>query len=334
MTVAKTILAVALVQFAALSAHAADAPFSPAIVYDMGGKFDKSFNESGWRGAERFKSETGIPYREFEITNEGQRELTFVNLARRGATIIVAIGFTQRSAVASAAAKYPNVKFTIIDVVLDMPNVQSIVYREHEGAYLVGMLAAMASKTGKIGFVGGMDIPIVRRYELGYEEGVHAISPEFQVLQNMTGTTPAAWVDPTRGAELARSQFDRGADVVFAAAGTTGLGVMQAAADAGKLSIGVDSNQNGLHPGSVLTSQLKRVDRAVYRAFNRAKDGSWKPGVQSLGLAEGGVDYAMDENNAKLVTPEMLARVEAAKAAIITGTLKVTDYTQKETAAK
>jgi basic membrane protein A len=307
----------------------AEAGFQPAIVYDMGGRFDKSFNESGWRGAERFKSETGIAYREFEITNEGQRELTFVNMARRGATIIVAIGFTQRSAVASAARQFPKVKFTIIDVALDMPNVQSIVYREHEGAYLVGMLAAMASKSGKIGFVGGMDIPLVRRYALGYEEGAHAVSPAVEVLQNMTGTTPSAWVDPTRGAELARSQFDRGVDVVFAAAGTTGLGVMQAAADAGKLSIGVDSNQNPLHPGSVLTSQLKRVDEAVYRAFKSARDGSWKPGPQSLGLAEDGIGYALDENNEKLVTPEMRARVEAARAAIIAGTIKVTDYTAK-----
>jgi basic membrane protein A len=329
---AKLFLAVLLAYCLAgfvLQAQAADAKFQPAIVYDMGGRFDKSFNESGWRGAERFKSEAGIPYREFEITNEGQRELTFVNMARRGATIIVAIGFTQRSAVASAAKQFPNVKFTIIDVALDMPNVQSIVYREHEGAYLMGMMAAMATRTGKIGFVGGMDIPIVRRYELGYEEGAHAVSPTLEVLQNMTGTTPAAWIDPTRGAELARSQFDRGVDVVFAAAGTTGLGIMQAAADQGKLSIGVDSNQNGLHPGSVLTSQLKRVDQAVYRAFNRARDGSWKPGVQSLGLAEGGVGYAMDENNEKLVTPAMLARVEAARLAIIAGTLKVTDYTAK-----
>jgi basic membrane protein A len=333
MTLAKMFLAALLAQCSLAvpltAVHAADAPFSPAIVYDMGGKFDKSFNESGWRGAERFKSETGIPFREFEITNEGQRELTFVNLARRGATIIVAIGFTQRSAVANAAAKFPNVKFTIIDVALDMPNVQSIVYREHEGAYLVGMLAAMASKSGKIGFVGGMDIPLVRRYELGYEEGAHAIAPTLEVLWNMTGTTPAAWIDPTRGAELARSQFDRGADVVFAAAGTTGLGVMQAAADAGKLSIGVDSNQNPLHPGSVLTSQLKRVDEAVYRAFKTARDGSWKPGLQSIGLAEGGIGYAMDENNAKLVTPAMLARVEAARAAIIAGAIKVTDYTAR-----
>jgi basic membrane protein A len=311
------------------AAQAADADFRPAIVYDMGGRFDKSFNESGWRGAERFKAETGIAYREFEITNEGQRELTFINMARRGATVIAAIGFTQRSAVASAARQFPNVKFTIIDVALDMPNVQSIVYREQEGAYLVGMLAAMATRSGKIGFVGGMDIPLVRRYELGYEEGAHAIAPQLDVLWNMTGTTPAAWIDPTRGAELARSQFDRGADVVFAAAGTTGLGVMQAAADAGKLSIGVDSNQNPLHPGSVLTSQLKRVDEAVYRAFKTAQDGTWKPGLQSIGLAEGGVGYAMDENNAKLVTPAMLARVEAARAAIIAGTIKVTDYTAK-----
>jgi basic membrane protein A and related proteins len=326
---AKLFLAVLLAQCLAgsvLQAQAADTAFQPAIVYDMGGRFDKSFNESGWRGAERFKSETGIPYREFEITNEGQRGQAFATMARRGVSVIAAIGFTQRSAVETVAKQFPDTKFTLIDAVVDLPNVQSIIYREQEGCYLVGMLAAMNSKTGKIGFVGGMDIPLVRRYALGYEEGAHHIDPKIEVLQNMTGTTPAAWLDPTRGAELARSQFDRGADIVFAAAGTTGLGVLQAAADAGKLSIGVDSNQGPLHPGSVLTSMIKRVDLAVYLAFKTAREGTWKPGVQSLGLAEDGIGYVADEGNAALITPEMKAKVEAARADIIAGRIKVTEY--------
>ncbi len=303
--------------------------FSPAIVYDMGGKFDKSFNEAAYNGAERFKKESGIAYREFEITNESQREQAFANMARRGAAVIVAIGFTQRSAVETVAKQYPDVKFTVIDAVVDLPNVQSIVYREHEGSFLVGMLAAMKSKSGKIGFVGGMDIPLIRKFALGYEEGAHFANPKIEVLQNMTGTTPAAWADPTRGAELARSQFDRGADVVFAAAGTTGLGVLQAAKDAGKFSIGVDSNQNYLHPGSVLTSMVKRVDNAVYTAFKTAQAGVWKPGLQVIGLAEDGIGYAVDANNAALLTPEMTAKLEAAKSDIIAGKIKVTDYMAK-----
>ena len=180
---------------------------------------------------------------------------------------------------------------------------QSIVFKEHEGSFLVGMAAAMASKTGKVGFVGGMDIPLIRKFALGYEEGAKYVNPKIEIFQNMTGTTPAAWNDPTRGGELARSQFDRGADVVYAAAGATGLGVLQAAKDKGRLAIGVDSNQNHLHPGTILTSMIKRVDLAVYEAFKTAKDGTWKAGVRNLGVAESGVGYSVDEHNRKLITP-------------------------------
>ena len=325
------VLAVAAAGFGAAPQNQAWAQeaFAPGVIFDMGGKFDKSFNEAAYVGAERFKKDTGIAYREFEVTNEGQREQALTNMARRGVTIIVAIGFSQRSPVETVAKQFPNVKFTIVDAVVDLPNVQSVVYREHEGSFLVGMLAAMKSKSGKIGFVGGMDIPLIRKFELGYEEGARFANPKIEVLQNMTGSTPAAWADPTRGAELARSQFDRGADIIFAAAGTTGLGVLQAAADAGKLSIGVDSNQNHLHPGSVLTSMIKRVDNAVYLAFKSARDGNWKPGTQILGLAEDGIGYAVDNNNAALITPEMTAKAEAAKADIIAGRIKVTDYMAK-----
>jgi basic membrane protein A len=314
----------ALAFLASLStAHAADV--TPGVVYDVGGKFDHSFNEAAAIGAERFKSESGIAYREFEITNEAQREQAFSTMARRGVSIIAAVGFTQRSAVETVAKQFPETKFTLIDAVVDLPNVQSIVYREQEGSFLVGMLAAMKSKSGKIGFVGGMDIPLIRRFALGYAEGAHHFDPKIEVLQNMTGTTPAAWADPARGAELARSQFDRGVDIVFAAAGTTGLGVLQEAADAGKLSIGVDSNQDHLHPGSVLTSMIKRVDVAVYLAFKNAREGTWKPGLQVLGLAEDGVGYSLDADNEALITPDMKAKVEAARADIIAGRIKVSD---------
>jgi basic membrane protein A len=305
-------------------ARAAD--FSPAIVYDFGGKFDRSFNQSASEGAERFKKDTGINVREFEITNAAQREQAMRQLAKRGATIIVAIGFTQASAVERVAKEFPQVKFTIVDAVVDLPNVQSVNFREQESSFLCGMAAALASKTGKVGFVGGMDIPLIRKFALGYVEGVHHVNPAAEVFENMTGTTPAAWGDPTKGAELAKSQFGRGADVVFHAAGATGIGVMQAAADAGRLSIGCDSNQDYLHPGSVLTSAVKRVDVAVYKAFSAAKAGDWKPGQLVLGLAEGGVDYSLDDFNRKLLTPDMEAKLNAAKAAIISGQLKVSEY--------
>ena len=298
----------------------------PAIVYDFGGKFDRSFNQSASVGVERFKKETGIPVREFEITNAAQREQIMTQLARRGATIIVAVGFTQASAVEDVARKFPDVKFTLIDGTVDLPNVQSVNFREQESSFLCGMLAALASQTGRIGFVGGMDIPLIRKFALGYRAGAQYVNPKIEIFENMTGTTPAAWGDPTKGAELARSQFGRGADVIFHAAGATGIGVMQAAADEGRLSIGCDSDQNYLHPGSVLTSAVKRVDVAVYRAFTDAKNGAWKGGPQVLGLAEHGVDWALDEYNRKLITPAMEQRVDAARADIISGKLTVPEY--------
>jgi basic membrane protein A and related proteins len=324
MNVTRVFLVFCLVRLVGLNAVAAD--FSPAIVYDFGGKFDRSFNQSAAEGADRFTKETGIKVREFEITNAAQREQAMTQLARRGATIIVAIGFTQASAVERVAKEFPKVEFTLVDAVVGLPNVQSINFREQESSFLCGMAAAMASKTGKVGFVGGMDIPLIRKFALGYTEGVHHVNPSAEVFENMTGTTPAAWGDPTKGAELAKSQFGRGADAVFHAAGATGIGVMQAAADAGKLSIGCDSNQDYLHPGSVLTSAVKRVDVAVYHAFTAAKAGTWKAGQSVLGLAEGGVDYSLDDNNRKLITPEMEAKLNQAKAEIIRGKIKVSEY--------
>jgi basic membrane protein A len=302
------------------------ADFFPAIVYDMGGKFDRSFNQSAYEGAEKFKRDTGIAYREFEITNAAQREQAFTQFARRGAAIIVGTGFTQASAIEKVAKQFPQVKFAIIDSVVDLPNVLSINFREQESSFLCGMAAALVSKTGKIGFVGGMDIPLIRKFALGYLEGAKYVNPSIEVFQNMTGTTPAAWNDPTKGAELAKSQFGRGADVVFHAAGGTGLGVMQAAKDAGLLSIGCDSNQDYIHPGSVLTSAVKRVDVAVHKVFMDAKNGTWKAGQISLGLAEQGVDYSLDEHNRKLITPAIEARLNQAKADIIAGKIKVSEY--------
>lgn len=300
---------------------------APAVTFDVGGKFDRSFNQAAYDGAEKFKKETGVQYAEFEVRNAAEREQSIRNLARRGASVVVAVGFNNRSAVETVAREFPNVKFTIIDSVVELPNVQSVVFREHEGSFLVGMLAAMASKSGKVGFVGGMDIPLIRKFYKGYEEGAKFANPKADVLMNMTGTTPAAFNDPTRGAELARGQFDRGVDVVYAAAGATGLGVYQAAKDAHKLAIGVDSNQDHLHPGTMLSSMIKRVDVAVYNAMIGARNGTWKAGVTVLGLKEEGVGWSLDEFNRKLVTPEMEKKVNEARAAIIAGKIKVTDVT-------
>jgi basic membrane protein A and related proteins len=324
-TLAALVLCAAVAGLGATAGGAAE-DFVPALVFDMGGKFDKSFNEAAVQGAERFRKETRIAYREFEVTSETQREQALRTLTRRGARIVAAIGFAQATAVDKVAREFPATRFTLIDAVVELPNVQSVVFKEHEGSFLVGMAAAMASRSGKIGFVGGMDIPLIRKFALGYEEGARFVNPKIEVFQNMTGTTPAAWNDPTRGGELARSQFERGADVVYAAAGATGLGVLQVAKDKGRLAIGVDSNQNHLYPGTVLTSMVKRVDLAIYEAFKTAREGTWKPGVRTLGVAEGGVDYALDQYNRDLLTPEMVRRLEQARADIVAGRIKVTDY--------
>ena len=301
---------------------AAPARAQPALIYELGGKADRSFNQAAFEGAERWRLAGGGRYLEFEISQSAQREQAARRFAERGASPVVAVGFPQAAAIHLVAREFPKSQFAIIDAVVELPNVQSFVYREHEGAFLVGMLAALASKSGKIGFVGGMDIPLVRRFLCGYEQGARHVRPQVQLLSAMAGSTPAAWTDPERGAELTRSQINQGVDVVFAAAGSTGLGILQAARDGGILGIGVDSNQNHLHPGSVLTSLVKRVDLAVLQAF-----GGIKPGISSLGLKEGGVGYALDAHNDKLVTPAMRQRVDTVREQIIAGRLQVIDYT-------
>ena len=319
-------LAAVAVAAAAVSFAYAAAPIHPAVVYGMGGKFDKSFNEGLYRGIDRFKKETGTAYLEFEITNETQYEQVYRHFAQHNNTPIIGVGFSQIAAVTTVAKAFPNVHFTLIDSTIRLPNVQSVQFREEEGSFLVGVLAAMASKTHKVGFVGGMDVPLIRRFACGYAQGIHYADPKAELIQSMAGTTPSAWTDPARGGELARQQFDRGVDVIYAAAGETGLGVLQAAADAHRYGIGVDSNQNYLHPGTMLTSMVKRVDIVAYNALRASAAGTWKAGYTILGLKEGGVDWAFDQFNAKLITAAMKAKVDQAKADIISGKLKVHDY--------
>jgi basic membrane protein A and related proteins len=268
-------LILGLMAASAMSVSAFAQDIAPAIVYDLGGKFDKSFNEAAYNGAEAFKKETGIEYKDFEVQQEAQREQALRRFAEEGLNPIVMAGFAWASALEKVADEFPETNFAIIDMVVEKPNVRSVVFKEQEGSYLVGMMAAMASQTGTVGFVGGMDIPLIRRFGCGYVGGVKAAKADAKVIQNMTGDTPAAWNDPTKGGEITRSQIDQGADVIYHAAGGTGVGVLQAAADAGKLGIGVDSNQNALHPGKVLTSMIKRVDTAVYNAFMDAKNGQF-----------------------------------------------------------
>jgi basic membrane protein A len=303
--------------------HAAD--IVPGLLYDIGGKFDKSFSEAAYEGAERFKKETGHAYVDFEVSNESQREQALRRFAEDGRNPIAMAGFAWGAALTAVADDYPDTTFVIIDIVVDKPNVHSILYREHEGSYLVGLMGAMASQSKKLGFVGGMDIPLIRKFACGYVGGAKAGGAS-EVLQSYTGDTPVAWNDPTRGGEIAASQISQGADVVYQAAGGTGVGVLRAAADAGKLGIGCNSNQNYLHPGHVLTSMLKRVDVAVFNAFKDASEGKFPKGVTVLGVKEGGIGFAMDDFNKPLVSPETLEVVKKAEADIVSGALQVHDY--------
>lgn len=328
--VIKLVLASTMAISASVMAFAED--FKPAVIYDMGGKFDKSFNEGVFNGIKKFTDETGIEVMEFEVTNPSQREQAMQRMVRAGATLVLGVGFAQADAIDKVAGENPDKKFAIIDVNwLDKPNLRQYSFKEEEGSYIVGMAAALASKSGKVGFVGGMDIPLIRAFACGYVQGAKSVNADIEVIQNMTGTTPDAWNDPGKGAELTQSQIDRGADVIYQAAGGTGIGVIRAAADAGKLAIGVDSNQNHLAPGSVLTSMLKRVDVAAYETMKDGMSGDFDTSSRSLGLAENGVDWALDENNEKLITDEMKTAVDTARADIVGGKIDVHDYRSDNT---
>jgi basic membrane protein A len=253
-------------------------------------------------------------------------EQSLKKLAQRGYNPIVAVGFTMANGVQAAAEEYPDTSFTLIDMVVGLPNVQNVIYKEHEGSFLVGVLAAMNSQTGTVGFVGGMDIPLISRFECGYRQGVAYQDSSIKVLAQMTGSTPAAWGNPSKGGEITRSQVESGADVVYAAAGGTGIGVYQTAADMGVLAIGVDSNQNYMQPGTMLTSMFKKVGLAAYDSFEAAMNGTWSADMRILGVAEDGVGWALDEYNRDLVSAEMEAHVNDVRAAIISGDIEVHDY--------
>ncbi|HSB08806.1 MAG TPA: BMP family ABC transporter substrate-binding protein [Blastocatellia bacterium] len=295
------------------------------IVFDIGGKDDKSFNAAAWEGVKRAKDELGIFLRDVEPGDPTSIEPSMRAFAERSYDLIVGVGFAQAPIMNDVAHDYPNLKFAIIDGVIDLPNVASLIFKEHEGSFLVGMIAARASKTGKVGFVGGMDIPLIHKFETGYEEGARYANPKIQVFENYVGVTDAAWNNPGKGKELAKAQIDRGADVVFQAAGNSGLGVFDAAEDMRKLAIGVDSNQNWVKPGFILTSMIKRVDVAVFNTVKDIVNGQFKGGIHEFGLENDGIGYALDQYNRELIPQPVLDEVERAKKEIIAGRIKVTD---------
>ena len=299
------------------------------IVFDIGGKDDRSFNASAWEGVKRAAQDFPIVLRDVEPGDPTSVEPAIRAFAERNYDLVIGVGFEQRPVIERVAKDYPNVNFVIIDGVIDLPNVTSLVFKEHQGSYLVGMIAAMKSQTGTIGFIGGMDIPLIHKFATGYAEGARAVNPKINVIENYVGVTPAAWNNPGQGKELAIAQISKGADVIFTAAGNSGLGAFDAAEQNKKFVIGVDSNQNWVKPGYVLTSMVKRIDNAIYLTVKERVGGQFKSGVHVYGLENDGVGYSLDQHNEKLIPPEALQRVEAAKQEIISGKIQVTDAMAK-----
>jgi basic membrane protein A len=319
-------LPVTLIAIFAVSLQSALAEFKVGLVLDRGGKDDKSFNSSAYEGAMEAKKKLGVYVKYVEATDDNAFEPSLRAFAQRDFDLIVGIGFAQKEPIKKVAAQFPKKHFAIIDAKVEAPNVESLIFEEHEGAYLIGAIAALTSKTGTIGFVGGMDIPLIRRFAMGYEAGAKKINPQIKVLANYVGVTSEAWNNPPKGKELALAQYENGADIIFAAAGASGLGVFDAAEDKKKFAIGVDANQDWTKPGLILTSMLKRVDQAIYSAIEAAKAGKYQSGVKQFGLANKGIDYSVDQYNSKVLTPEVRKRADELKAEIISGKIVVPDY--------
>ena len=307
------------------------------IVFDIGGKNDRSFNAAAWEGVKRAHKDLDIVLRDVEPGNPTSIEPAMRAFAERGYDLIIGVGFAQTPIMEQVAKDYPKINFAIIDGVSQLPNVASLIFKEHQGSYLVGMIAAKTSKTGTIGFIGGMDIPLIHKFETGYEEGARAVNKNIRIIPNYVGVTDTAWNDPVKGKELARTQIEKGADVIFTAAGNSGLGAFDAAEQAGKgedgrarrYVIGVDSDQNWVKPGFVLTSMVKRVDNAVYQIVKDRVENKFQGGLHVYGLENDGVGYAMDQFNQSLISPDVIQEVEAAKQQIINGQIQVTNAMEK-----
>lgn len=318
---------------AALAEPAQAAPrYKPAVVYlYSGSESDRAFIDAARTGVERAEREFGVPVTEHRMLGTENITATLKRVADSGASPIIAVGYQNVMPVLNLAERYPATRFTVIDGLVPplFPNVQSIIFKDHEGAFLVGLIAAKLSKTSHIGFIGGMDIPLIRNFSTGFQQGAHYANPDIQVEVDMVGTNAQAWSNPPAAAKLAHKQFRAGVDVVFAAAGGSGLGVLQAAKEAGKYAIGVDTNQNGLYPGTVATSLVKRVDIAVYDSLKTSYQRRWNPGIKYLGIREGALDYAVDEHNKDLITEALIEQVATAKERIINGMIEVESYSPK-----
>jgi basic membrane protein A and related proteins len=310
------------------SATNTGAQYRVGLVFDVGGRGDKSFNDAAYAGLERAQKELGVEFTTLESGEGADREAGMRQLAAGGSQLVFGVGFLFTDDIKRLAQEFPDVKFACVDYTVTEgetlpPNLMALKFREEEGSFLVGALAAHLSKTGKVGFVGGMEIPLIKKFEAGYRAGVAAVNPRAQVLVKYAGTTGNAFKDPTKGKELALAEYHQGADIIFHASGSTGLGVFEAARELGKLAIGVDSDQHDEAPGVVLTSMIKRVDVSVFDAIRDAKNGQWQGGIREFGLADQGVGWVYDQRNQGLIPAHVKAAVDSLEREIVAGRVPV-----------
>ena len=303
------------------------------IVFDLGGRGDKSFNDGAYIGAERATKELGARVRFVEPGEGSDREAGLRLLAAEGLDLVIGVGFVFTDDLTQLANEYPNVAFAGVDFAIAFdkdgrpvpppPNLAALKFREEQGSFLVGALAALVGNSKKVGFVGGMDSPLIHKFEAGYRAGVKYVCADCEVIVQYAGVTPEAFRNPGRGKELALSQYQQGVNVIYHASGSTGLGVFEAARTLGKYGIGVDADQYNEAPGRVLTSMVKRVDNAVFDAIKLVKEKRFKGGIYQFGLAEDGVGYVYDQYNRALIPDSVRARLEALKADIVAGRITV-----------
>lgn len=303
------------------------------LVFDVGGRGDKSFNDSAWEGLERARLDLGVQTETIEPGEGSDRESALRMLAARGFDLVIGVGFIFTDDVTAVAREYPDGRFACVDYSVSVdeagqpvpppPNVAALKFREEEGSFLVGALAGLVTQTSRTGFVGGMDIPLIRKFEAGYRAGVRQVCPHCRVLVNYAGVTGSAFKDPGKGKELALAQYQAGVDVIFHASGSTGLGVFEAARQEGRLAIGVDSDQQAEAPGFILTSMVKRVDNAVYSVIEEVTRGAFQGGIRTFGLEEQGVGFVADGANARWITPDRLSRIQLLQSRILEGSLAI-----------
>jgi basic membrane protein A and related proteins len=326
-------LAVAAMLVGAAGCAEKSAPAKPAakstgpligLVFDIGGRGDKSFNDAAYAGLERAKKELGIEYVTLETGEGTDREAQLRQLAAGDAQLIFGVGFLFSDDIKALAKEFPQKKFACIDYTVVPgevlpPNLVALKFREQDGSYLVGALAGLLNKTGTVGFVGGMEIPLIKKFEAGYCAGVRAVKPNVKVIVKYAGNTGAAFKDPTKGKELGLAEYHAGADIIYHAAGSTGLGVFEAARETKRLAIGVDSDQYSEAPGFILTSMVKRVDTAVFADIRDLEAGTWTGGVHEFGLGDNGVSWVHDEHNAALIPDAVRAQVDSLQREIVAG---------------